>query len=163
MSKKLRKKKGTKSTITRKATEIFVKNAAIVQLNANPLELFELDTMKINRGSNGQYKDMIMNRRHRWSVGLLLFTTESNGKRKMILNQLNFGSANTYEVLCDELISCHREMLAEYDSKLTIESLGVIATPNYKYEFDTIHNDIDSIFELMGCYEQTINKMLTED
>lgn len=162
MSNKPRNKKGSGSLIRRNMNKIFMKNVATLQLNAEPLHLFDLDTMKINHRPTYVQKQTIMNDRHRWSVGLLLFCTESNGKRKMVLVQLNFGSANNYEALCSELILTHREMIKEYDSKVKIESLGVIATPNYKFEFDTISADIEKVFESMGCYEKTIERIISE-
>ena len=119
-----------------------------------------MSTMKINHNPTHARKHAIMSDRHRWTVGLLLFTTERNGKKKMIIEQLNFGSANNYEVLCDSLISTHREMLQEWDSKVTIESLGVISTPNYKFDLMALEQEIDSVFCELGCYEKTINKMM---
>lgn len=162
MSKKPRNKKGSGSLIRRNMNKIFMKNVATLQLNAEPLQLFDLDTMKINHRPTYVQKQTIMNCRHRWSVALLLFCTESNSKRKMVLVQLNFGSANVYSVLCDSLIDVHREMIKEYDSKVKIESLGVISTPNYKFEFDAISEDIEQVFESMGCYEKTVERIISE-
>lgn len=159
-TKKPRTKKGTGSTISRKMNDIFMRDTAIIQLNAEPLHLLDMSTMKINHRPTRERKHAIMNNRHRWTVGLLLFTTESNGKKKMVIEQLNFGSANNYEFLCDSLISAHREMLREWDSKVTIESLGVISTPNYKFDLIALEKEIDKVFCELGCYEKTINKMM---
>ena len=159
-NKKPRNKKGTATTINAKMNKIFMKDTATIQLNAEPLHLLDMSTMKINHRPTRERRHAIMNNRHRWTVGLLLFTTERNGKKKMIIEQLNFGSANNYEVLCDELILSHREMLREYDSKVTIESLGVIATPNYKFDLVAMEQEIDKVFCDLGCYEKTINKMM---
>ena len=95
-NKKPRNKKGTGSTISRKMNKVFMKDTAIIQLNAEPLHLLDMSTMKINRKPTHARKHAIMSDRHRWTVGLLLFTTESNGKKKMVIEQLNFGSANSY-------------------------------------------------------------------
>ena len=159
-NKKPRTKKGTGSTIARKMNDIFMRDTAIIQLNAEPLHLLDMSTMKINHRPSHIRKHAIMSDRHRWTVGLLLFTTERNNKKKMVIEQLNFGSANNYEVLCDSLISTHREMLQEWDSKVTIESLGVISTPNYKFDLIALEQEIDKVFCELGCYEKTINKMM---
>lgn len=160
-NKKPRNKKGNGITINAKMNKIFMKDTATIQLNAEPLHLLDMSTMKINHRPTRERRHAIMENRHRWSVGLLLFTTERNRKKKMVLEQLNFGSANTYESLCDSLVSVHREMINEYDSKVIIESLGVISTPNYKFEFDTISDDIERVFCELGCYEKTINKIIS--
>lgn len=162
MSNKPRNKKGSGALTRQNMNKIFMKNVATLQLNAEPLQLFDLDTMSINHRPTGVQKRTIMNDRHRWSVALLLFCTESNNKKKMVIEQLNFGSANVYSVLCDSLIDVHREMIKEYDSKVKIESLGVIATPNYKFEFEPISADIESVFESMGCYEKTVERIISE-
>ena len=157
---KVRKKKGSGALISRKMNGIFMRDTAIVQLNSEPLHLLDMGVMKINHRPTHARKHAIMNDRHRWTVGLLLFTTERNNKKKMVIEQLNFGSANNYEVLCDSLISAHREMLREWDSKVTIESLGVISTPNYKFDLIALEQEIDKVFCELGCYEKTINKMM---
>ena len=159
-NRKPRTKKGTGSTIARKMSGIFMRDTAIIQLNAEPLHLLDMSTMKINHRPSHIRKHAIMNDRHRWTVGLLLFTTERNNKKKMVIEQLNFGSANNYEVLCDSLILTHREMIQEWDSKVPIESLGVISTPNYKFDLIALEQEIDKVFCELGCYEKTINKMM---
>ena len=160
MSKKIRKKKGNGITIANKTNKIFMRDTAILQLNAEPLHVLNLAKMAIDARPTNARKHAIMDSRHQWTVGLLLFTTESNGKKKMVMWQDTFSTWNNYEVLCEGLIETHREMLREYESKVTIESLGVISTPQYKFDLDQISDDIDRIFCEMGCYEKTINKMM---
>lgn len=161
MSKKIRVKKGNKNTIKQAMNKIFMRDVAIVQLNNNPIELIDLQTMKINRRPATVMKRAIMEERYRWSVGLLAFCTESNGKRKMVIEVLNMGSANYHRDIADVLIDNHREMLIECDKIMTVESVGLIAAPYYKVEFQNTAG-IMTLFESMGAYEQTINKMITE-
>ena len=122
------------------------KGIAMAQLNDNKCELIDTNTMRIHKRPDRLKLQALTELRHRWTVLLLVFCTESNGKLKMVSDYHAFGSYNTQAEITDLITEHHIELARECEAVMTVNAVGFFAIPAYKYPLD----DLEAIDELFN-------------
>jgi hypothetical protein len=128
MSRKIRKKKNNNHERAYKLSKSFTRKYAVVRINADPCRVLDLDKNRVILRPSTTITNQLMKIAHKWTVMLIVGCTESNGKFKMVTDQITFSDRRTHAQLSDYLGNEHQTMLEQCSKNMKINYVGWIGT-----------------------------------
>lgn len=97
--------------------------------------------------------DMLLTTRLNWTVVNCVFLKESNGKTKLIMEEIASPLRCYQHQLSNSLQELHLDLLEEWEAKAgkNITGLGWLATP-YSADLDSQYEHINNLFNKYGAY-----------
>ena len=149
MSKKPRSKKNNNFERKYKMARAFTSSYAVAQVNSNACEVVDLSKNLKVRQVSRTLVEQLTKIKHKWTVLLCVLCTESNGKHKLVTDQITFKHRKHQSELREFLLAEHRLMADDCASKMTVNSLAWIATPLQDIDFQL--EEVDNLLIELGA------------
>ena len=135
MSKKPRVKKNNNAERQYRLARAFTSAYAVAQVNDKACEVVDLSKNMKVRAVSRTLVTQLTDIKHKWTVLLCVACTESNGKHKLVTDQITFTDRKHQSELRDFLLTEHRLMADDCATKMTVNGLAWLATPMPDIDF----------------------------
>lgn len=130
----------------------FTSGLGVAQVNEDLCHVVDLKKNCKYKTPSALLVKQFSNVAHKWTILLCVFCTESNGKRKLVTEQITLADRRYQRDLISFYKDAHRALIDECDKQMVVNDVGWIASPALDVDFDIEQSSC--LLEQLGAWKQ---------